>query len=113
MIAWLVRLLNCCFETGRVPRDRCRACIIPLYKGNGDRCDYSNSRGVGLLGAEGKQYGRVLIGRIRSRTDDVLREKQCGFRCDRGCVDQLFVVRQLCDKFLAKGKDLFWAFMDL
>ena len=23
------------------------------------------------------------------------------------------MVRQLCEKFLAKGKDLFWAFMDL
>ena len=44
-----------------------------------------------------------------TRTDDVLGEDQCG----RGCVDQLFVVRQLCEKFLAKGKDLFLAFMDL
>ena len=54
-----------------------------------------------------KLYRRVLIGRIRTRTDDVLGKEQCGFRCGRGCVDQLFVVRQLCGKFLAKGKDLF------
>ena len=40
-------------------------------------------------------------------------EEQCGFRRGRGCVDQFFVVRQLCGKFLAKGKDLFWAFMNL
>ena len=53
------------------------------------------------------------MSRIRSRTDDFLGEEQCGFRCGRGCVDQLFVVRQLCEKFLAKGKDLFWAFKDL
>ena len=43
----------------------------------------------------------------------VLGEEQSGFRCDRGCVDQLFVVRQLCEKFLTEGKDLFWAFFDL
>ena len=48
-----------------------------------------------------------------NRTDSVLGEEQCGFRSRRGCVDQLFVVKQLYEKFLAKGKDLFWAFMDL
>ena len=31
----------------------------------------------------------------------------------KGCVDQLFVVMQLSEKFLAKGRDLFLAFMDL
>ncbi len=34
------------------------------------------------------------------------------FRKGKGCVDQIFVVRQLCEKYLAKGK-VFWAFMDL
>ena len=28
----------------------------------------------------------------------------------KGCVIQLFMVRQLCEKLLAKGKDLFRAF---
>ena len=31
----------------------------------------------------------------------------------RGCMDQVFAVRQVCEKYLAIGKDLFWAFMDL
>ena len=26
---------------------------------------------------------------------------------------QVFAVRQVCDKYLANGKDVFWAFMDL
>ena len=55
----------------------------------------------------------MLIGSIRNWTDDILGEQQCGFRYGRGCVDQLFGVRHLCEKFLAKGKDLFWAFIDL
>ena len=71
MVAWLVRLLNYCFETGRVPRNWCEACIVPLYKGKGDRCECSNSRGISLLSAVGKLCGRVLIGRIRARTDEV------------------------------------------
>ena len=62
------------------------------------------------MNAVEKLYGRVLIDGIRILIDKV---EQCGFRSGRRCVDQLFVVRQLCEKFLAKGKDLFWAFMDL
>ena len=35
------------------------------------------------------------------------------FRRGRGCVDQIFAVRQVCEKYLEKGKDVLWAFMDL
>ena len=28
-------------------------------------------------------------------------------------MDQVFVARQVCEKYLANGKDVFWAFMDL
>ena len=72
-----------------------------------------NYRGISLLRIVGKIYGRVLINRIREGTDGCLREEQCGFREGRGCVDQVFVVRQVCEKYLAKGRDSFWAFMDL
>ena len=28
-------------------------------------------------------------------------------------MDQVFAVRRVCEKYLANGKDVFWAFMDL
>ena len=28
-------------------------------------------------------------------------------------MDQVFAVRQVCEKYLANGKDVFWAFLDL
>ena len=31
----------------------------------------------------------------------------------RGCMDQVFAVRQMVEKYLANGKDVFWKFMDL
>ena len=34
-------------------------------------------------------------------------EEQCGFRQGRGCMDQVFAVRQVCEKYLANGKDVF------
>ncbi len=40
-------------------------------------------------------------------------DKQGGFKIGMGCVDQIFSVRQVCEKYLVKGKDVFRAFMDL
>ena len=42
-----------------------------------------------------------------------MRDEQYGFRQGRGCMDQVFAVRQVCKKYLADGKDVFWAFMCL
>ena len=30
-----------------------------------------------------------------------------------GCMDQVFSVIRVCEKYLANGKDVFWAFTDL
>ena len=61
----------------------------------------------------GKVYGRVLINRIRDKTENVIVEVQGGFRRGRGCTDQIFIVRQICEKYLGKGKDVYFAFLDL
>ena len=65
MLEWLVRLLNFSFDMGVVPMDRRGASIVPLYKGKGDKCECSNSRGIILLSVVGKLVGRVLIKRVR------------------------------------------------
>ena len=38
---------------------------------------------------------------------------QSGFRRGRGCTDQIFIVRQICKKYLGKGKGVYFAFLDL
>ena len=38
---------------------------------------------------------------------------QSGFRRGRGCTDQTFIVRQVCEKYLRKGKYVYFAFLDL
>ena len=85
-----------------------------LYKGKGDKCEWSNSRGIiSLLSVVGKLYGRVLIKRVRAGPECAIGEEQSGFRQGRGCMDQVFAIRQVCEKYLANRKDIFWAFMDL
>ena len=67
-----------------VPRDWRGACIVPLCKGKGDKYECSNSRGISLLSVIGKLYGRVLIKRVRTRSECAISEEQCGFRQGRG-----------------------------
>ena len=97
VLEWLVRLLNFSFDMGVVPMDLRGACIVPLYKGKGDKCECSNSRGIRLLSVVGKLFGRVLIERVRAGTECAIAEEQCGFRQSRGCMDQVFVVRRVCE----------------
>ena len=62
----------------------------------------------------GKLYGRVLIKRDIAGTECAIGEEQYGFRQQGiGCMDEVFVVRQVCEKYLANGKNVFWVFMDL
>ena len=116
VLEWLVRQLKLSFYMGVVPVDWRGACIELLYRGKGDKCEYSNSRGISLLRVVGNLYGRVLIKRVTAGTECTIGEEQCGFRQGRpgrGCTDQVFAVRLVCEKYQSNGKDVFWAFMDL
>ena len=46
-------------------------------------------------------------------TECAIGEEQCGFRQGRGCMDQVFDVKQVCEKYLANEKDVFWVLIDL
>ena len=59
-----------------------------LHKGKGDKCEYSNSRGISLLSVVGKLYGRVLIKRVRAGTECAIWEEQCGCGKGRGCMEK-------------------------
>ena len=113
VLEWLVRVFNICCVLSIVPVDWVIACMVPLYKGKGDVYECSNFRGISLLIVVGKVYGRILINRIRDKTENVIAEVQSGFRRGRGCTDQIFIVRQICKKYLGKGKDVYVAFLDL
>ena len=54
-----------------------------------------------------------MVDRIRSSIDGEIAENQCGFREGRGCFNQVFAVRQLCEKDLEVNKEICSAFMDL
>ena len=87
VLEWLVRVFNICFMLSIVPVDWVIAYMVPLYKGKGDVHECSNFRDISLLSVVGKVYGRILINRIRDKTENVIVEVQSGFRRGRGCTD--------------------------
>ncbi len=68
---------------------------MPLYKGKGNREECNNYRGKSLLSVPGKNYGRILNGRMMNITDKSVGDEQGGFQKGRGCVDQKFSVKIL------------------
>ncbi len=70
--------------------------MVPLYKGKGDKYECTNFRGISLLSVVGKVYDKVLIKSVREGTEGGICDEQGGFRRGRGCLDQIFAVRQAC-----------------
>src|SRR5258706_155782 len=58
-----------------------------------------------------KVFERVMEKRVRNRV--TLDDMQFGFRPGRGTTDAIFTVRQVQEKFIAKKRDLWMAFVDL
>ena len=95
-----MRLFNACWINGEVPSDWKEAMIVPLYKGKGETSECCNYRRINLLNVVGKLYGRGWIERVKRKTNNSVSDEQCGFRAGRGCVNQIFCLKNLIEKSL-------------
>ena len=86
---------------------------MPLHKGNSDKCECSNSRGISLLGVVCRLYGKARILKVRAGTECAIGKGQYFFRQGKGSIDQVFGERKVCEKNLANGKDVLCTFLDL
>ena len=109
---WLHRVIKLAWTKGEVVEDWRKAVIVPLHK-KGSKTLCSNYRGISLLSIPSKVYARILDSRVRRKTEGEVMEVQGGFRRGRGCVDQIFTIRQLSEKVLEKNKQMVIACIDL
>ena len=82
-----------------------------VYKGKGDALTCGSYRGIKLLEHAMKVLERVIEERLRKIVK--IDSMQFGFTSGRSMTDAIFIVRQLQEKYLAKSKDLWMAFVDL
>ena len=100
------------WEEGKVVNDWKDSEIVPIPKKvDLQLCD--RWRGISLLDVVGKVFARILQERLLVITERALPESQCGFRRGRGCVDMIFVARQLVEKSREHETPLFVLFVVL
>src|SRR6478609_337302 len=89
-----------------VPDEWKKAIIVPIHKKK-DKMDCNNYRGVSILCHCSKVYSNIQLRRMRKRMDEILAEEQAGFRAQRNTTEQIFVLRQVVEKYMEMNKDLF------
>ena len=85
--------------------------ITPVHK-KGDKSMPQNYRAIALLSIPGKVLNKILMSKIREKTEVFTSDRQYGFRPNRGTVDAIFIVRQLMQKSKERGMNCHYHFVD-
>ena len=56
---------------------------------------------------------RILQNRLKPQAEEIIKEKQEGFRVGRSTTEQIFSLRILCEKYLQHQQSLYHVFVDL
>ena len=107
----LTDLFSKIWEEEVIPNDWTKGLIFTLPK-KGDLGNCDNWRGITLLSVPSKIFCRILLKRIEKAIDSTLREEQAGFRRGRGCMDQIFALRNILEQSLEWNTSLCINFID-
>lgn len=100
----------CMRRNATVPTEWRQGIISSIYKkGNKNRCE--NYRGVTVTSSIGRLYGRLLARRIEKEIQ--IPEEQSGFTTGRSCTDNIFILRQLIEKKIMRGREAHLVFVDV
>ena len=99
------------WTTNEIPRDWNKGLIVKIPK-KGDLQNCDNWRGITLLSMPSKIFCRVLLNRIEGAIDVNLRQEQAGFRRGKGCMDQIFSLRNLIEQSTEWNAPLCIGFID-
>jgi Reverse transcriptase (RNA-dependent DNA polymerase). len=110
-VAWLTKLFNKIMMSNRMPDEWRKSILVPIYKNKGDIQSCSNYRGIKLMSHTMKLWERVIEHRLRMET--TVSENQFGFMPGRSTMEAIYLLRTLMEKYRAKKKDIYMAFIDL
>ena len=107
----LERLLMKVWEDEAIPEDWLKGVIIVIgKKGDTSYCD--NNRGITLRATASKLMQIIMLKRMDSGLECLLRENQCGFRRNRSCIDQIYSLRTIIHNCLEFNIPLYINFVD-
>ena len=93
----LLPLVMKVWEDKRIPDDWNEATIIRNPK-KGALNDCNNWRGITLLSIPSTILAKIIINRLSNVVDSSLNEEQAGFRKGKGCIDQIFALRNIIEQ---------------
>ena len=108
----LYRILKLIWQHEYVPPELVRASFVMLFKNKGSRNDPSKYRFIGLLPHAYKILSLIMLERIMAECSKFLSEWQAGVRPERGCRDNILLLRVLFDQALERGKKLVVTYID-
>jgi len=108
---WILDLCNGIVKEGCIPQELKSSVLLLVYKGKADPMECGSYRAIKLLEHATKVAERIFEHKIRQQID--IDDMQFGFIRGKGTIDTIFIVRQMQEKFKAKGKKLYFDFLDL
>ena len=99
------------WEDKRIPDDWNEATIIRIPK-KGALNDCNNWRGITLLSIPSKILAKIIMNRLSNVVERRLREEQAVFIKGKGCIDQIFSLRNIIEQCTEWQRKLFINFVD-
>ena len=96
-----MKLLKVVWEKGVAPTGWKTAIIVPIH--NKGKAGWSvTTIGNQLIECCWECFARVLNDRVKDLMAGCVMDEQGGFRSGRGCIDQVFAVKQVIEKMIEK-----------
>ena len=93
----LPKIFNCVWKDKKTPSEWSKMLVSPIYK-KGSKLDTENYQAISLLSIPGKVFSKILLNRMKVKSEQFLKDNQFGFQSGRGTIDAVFVVRQIMEK---------------
>ncbi|KAK3551371.1 hypothetical protein QTP70_016656, partial [Hemibagrus guttatus] len=110
-VEFLTSLFNRILESEKMPEERRRSVLVPIFKNKGDVQSCSNYRGIKLMSHTMKLWERVVEARLRRVVE--ICEQQYGFMPRKSTTDAIFALRILMEKYRDGQRELHCVFVDL
>jgi hypothetical protein len=91
------KLINSIWNKEDLPNQWEKSTSVPIHK-KGDKTDCSNYHGISRLSTSYKILSNILLSRLSPYTDEIIRDYQCGFRCNRSILISCFCIHQILEK---------------